>query len=629
LHRAIIPDGVRPRRYRARESRRQPPGTGAQAAALLAAAVLLAACTAMPPVDPAASAAAPAADSAAALLAAAREADHPQAAELALAAAARAIDDGDLGLADSALALAGNLPLSIEHAFALELARAGRARADGDAQGALRIVRPLAAAPTPELARRARLLRAAILADVGDFLAAAAEHVGAAPLLDGDMLAAHADATWTLLSRVPLPDLERRAGIERDTALQAWLAMAVAFHGSPERDRARALRDWSRLHLANVRERVLPAAVRSLLQAAATARPAAVALLLPASGPLAPAAVAVRDGFIAAALADASSTPPRITVHDTGSGDITAAYAAAVAAGADLVVGPLDRGQVAALNAAGPTLPTLALNYLPAPVAPAPGLFQFGLSPEDEAAAVAERLRADGADRVMLFTRGADWAARARETFLARFTALGGQVRRETRVGDLDAVQRAVKDALLIAESETRRERIARALGFAPEFQPRRRGDVDAVVLFADTTTASVVKPMLTYYYAADLPVYTTSHIRDVAAGRPQGNEADLEGVRFCDTPWRLGLDERRHLMQALPAANGAYASLFALGVDAYLLHARLAAIGDRTLQAVDAATGLLSSADGSSVRRAPAWARIARGDVQPLPRVAGAPPSP
>ena len=49
-------------------------------------------------------------------------------------------------------------------------------------------------------------------------------------------------------------------------------------------------------------------------------------------------------------------------------------------------------------------VPVLTLNYLPDEVAAPPALYQFALSPEDEAVSAAERAVADGYSRCLLYT---------------------------------------------------------------------------------------------------------------------------------------------------------------------------------------------------------------------------------
>jgi outer membrane PBP1 activator LpoA protein len=114
-------------------------------------------------------------------------------------------------------------------------------------------------------------------------------------------------------------------------------------------------------------------------------------LLLPLSGRMQAAGRAVRDGFLAAALAEPAERRPKIELMDTAELGAAAAYARALEIGARAVAGPLMKEDVAALIAAPLPVPTLALNSLPMDTPP-PFLFQFALDPEHEARAVARRI---------------------------------------------------------------------------------------------------------------------------------------------------------------------------------------------------------------------------------------------
>src|SRR3546814_6619912 len=85
-----------------------------------------------------------------------------------------------------------------------------------------------------------------------------------------------------------------------------------------------------------------------------------------------------------------------LILDTAGSADsAVAAYQQAVAAGADQVLGPLDRDAVTALFALEHhPLPMLALNRSGLP--PPPGSASYALSPEDEAVAAAERMLGKG-----------------------------------------------------------------------------------------------------------------------------------------------------------------------------------------------------------------------------------------
>ena len=109
---------------------------------------------------------------------------------------------------------------------------------------------------------------------------------------------------------------------------------------------------------------------------------APIALLLPLSGRQQSAGMAVRDGFIAAHLAASGSQRAELLVYDVALLGVSEAHAQAQNAGARLIVGPLLRESVQAMNQIGGAIPVLALNYLPDGESARTGLWQFGLAPE-------------------------------------------------------------------------------------------------------------------------------------------------------------------------------------------------------------------------------------------------------
>ena len=70
------------------------------------------------------------------------------------------------------------------------------------------------------------------------------------------------------------------------------------------------------------------------------------------------------------------------------------------------------------------------------------------------------------------------------------------------------------------------------------EFDPRRRQDIDFIFLLANPSQARGIKPTLAFFFAEDLPVYSTSHMNDNSESRI--DYLDLAGIRFCDIPWKL-----------------------------------------------------------------------------------------
>jgi outer membrane PBP1 activator LpoA protein len=343
-----------------------------------------------------------------------------------------------------------------------------------------------------------------------------------------------------------------------------------------------------------------------------------IAVLLPLSGSLAAPAAAVRDGLLAAHFQQQTrgEAVPEIRFYDTGAEPHNAweQYQQALADGARMVIGPLRKEAVQALVQSGPlSVPVLALNQIEGDGQP--GLYQFGLAPEDEARQVAERARWDGHDAALVLLPEGAWAERVFEAFAARWSALGGRVLEVQRFPPQQVDFGAAIQALLnLDESRNRHRALTRLLGRSLDFEPRRRQDADFVFLLAQPQEARQIKPQLRFHHAADLPVYSTSTL--FAGQADAQRDTDLNGIRFCDMPWVLAPEDSRAELRAQlerlwPAEMQRHARLFALGIDAYELLPYLQQPG---LRYFDGATGTLSIDQRQRVYRELRWAEIHRG---------------
>ena len=374
--------------------------------------------------------------------------------------------------------------------------------------------------------------------------------------------------------------------------------------------------------------------------------PARIALLLPASGPLAKTAVAIRDGFFAAHFYRLNKTyQPIIQVYDSGThvDAMLAAYRQAVTDGAEIVVGPLDRDGVKALNGGDDvtssqvTVPTLALNYTD--TATTSGftiprkLYQFGLSPEDEARAAAERAWLEGHRNAITFVQKGEWGDRVLQAFKARFEALGGRVV-DSQSYDPTSNDFAtpLRKLLGVTETKSRSRPINKADPEKPE-PPKRRQDMDFLFLSAFTPQARQIRPHLLFFYAGDVPVYTTSH---VYTGKLDRNaDADLNGLMFSDMPWVLDTESPQPLQRAItrlwPQSAEQFKRLFALGVDAYNLIPMLSRMSADPTERMPGETGNLSMDNTQRIHRELRWARFVEGEPLILERLVEpvAPPAP
>jgi outer membrane PBP1 activator LpoA protein len=371
------------------------------------------------------------------------------------------------------------------------------------------------------------------------------------------------------------------------------------------------------------------AAAASVLPSVRAAAPGThVAALLPLSGRNAAVGAQVRDGLLAGFFAQPSAERTPLRFYDIAARPVGEALAAARAAGAVFVIGPLMREVVlaaAAFATATPGAPPmLVLNFLPSSASAAvpaevpAALYQFGLSPEDESRSVARRAIADGRRRAVALIPSGDWGVRVLAAFKDEFEAGGGTLLAERALGGRD-LGPALRSTLGIDASRARHQRLQSLLGSSLVFQPRRRGDVE--MLFAPGQPALIrqLRSQLRFEAAADIPMYSISDAWD---GRV---DADLNGLIFTDMPWMIapGSGRTATLRSETEAAYGdlrGRSRLFALGHDAWLVQEGLRtgrfSAGSGELEGV---TGQLALDDSRRVGRGLRWAEIRNSTLRLL----------
>lgn len=473
-----------------------------------------------------------------------------------------------------------------------------------------------------EQAAQLSLLRADALTLKGEFLDSLMERASVDAALGSAQRDYNRQMIWTQLMLMPASDLDVARGQSTDDTLNGWLELASLYR-DPLTDIDTQLQKfdaWQAQWPAHPAATNLPDMIQALKRAAKD-RPDSVALLLPLNGPLADAAAAVRDGFITAyysALAQGYPVP-QVRFYDSGTDDVISLYNQALDAGTRLVIGPLDKQQVATLaSVANLPVPTLSLNYVDNGTAK--NLYQFGLAPEDEARQAAEQAITEGARLAAILYPEGEWGARVAEAFRQRFESLGGIV--TTHNTYADNATAATRQLLDLGQSEARARQLNLLTSLRVEFEPRRRQDIDVIFLVAAAGQARQLKPALNFNYASDIPVFATSH---VYAGTPAADiDSDLNGIRFVDIPWVLDHQSALHqdAERVWPSGHGRYERLFALGIDAYRLHTRLAMLQSLPESFLPGVTGQLSLDDQQRLVRELQWAWFSRGVPQRMPVV-------
>ena len=364
---------------------------------------------------------------------------------------------------------------------------------------------------------------------------------------------------------------------------------------------------------------IVGAASQSLQAEVDTSRDlnAPVALLLPLSGNQQSAGTAVRDGFVAAYLASGGSQTQQVLVYDVALLGVGEAHAQAQNAGAGLIIGPLLRESVQAMNQIGGAIPVLALNYLPDGEPARAGFWQFGLAPEDEAREIAAHAVALGQRRAISLAPDNSWGRRLQSAFEDSFTALGGQVvaARLYPPGESD-FSPELRTTLAYQDKTT-------------TFAGGRRQDIDLVFLAATHATGKLIYPQLRFYGAGNLPTYSTSAIWEDG----DDDAGDLNGISFPDGPWTIAPDSRSAGLKSQLARYWGPQSLtlsrlYALGYDAWQL---LPAIRGQSMTGpfrdgeLQGLTGTLDADAMGRIHRRLQWATIRGGQpTPPLPAAGG-----
>ncbi len=463
-------------------------------------------------------------------------------------------------------------------------------------------------------------LRAEAYSAGRSYLASARELIYLNTLLNQAERPGNHEAIFTTLLMLPVATLTQQAELSITSEIRGWLSLAAMtkrYQHDPLRQ-LNALKEWQRAWSTHPAAIIVPASLQMLSKIVEN-RPENVALLLPLRGDLGKFGRAVRDGYIAAHYQLTPETELRI--YDTSEGDILEHLARAEAAGAELAIGPLNRDRVTRLAEHPLNIPVLALNRT-AGGQINPNLYQFGLAPEDESIQVADQVAREGYLNALAIVPDSDWGERNFQAFSERFTTKGGVIIDSAYYTDQRDYSNLVKSLLNVDSSEQRAANLRRITGERFEFAARRRQDLDFVFLLGNASQARGINPTLAFFYAEDIPVYSTSHVH--TAGSSRIDAIDMNGIRFCDIPWKLteGDPIQALITDIWPDAAAQLAPFFALGVDAHRLYPRLQQLKDHNQERVFGSTGVLALNDNNVVTRSLMWGQFREGKVNAVPMI-------
>jgi len=263
-----------------------------------------------------------------------------------------------------------------------------------------------------------------------------------------------------------------------------------------------------------------------------TGTPQHIAILLPLSGRYSKAGKPIQNGFLNAyynnTKRQTGSSKQSIKFYDTGSApDIPALYQQAVAEGADFVVGPLLKSNVKQLKQFPTfTVPVLALNYTnDFSQTHTEQVYEFGLSPEDEARQMAVHAREAGMKQAIIIAPDTAWGKRLANALTQHWRADGGNI----------------EEILLFKTPSASEEEVKTLL--------QHRADV--IFLFAQPNAARRITPLIRQYDLNQTAIYASSSI---LSGKSQpASSLDFRNMTICNIPTNKN-------------------RLYAMGEDGYLL---------------------------------------------------------
>lgn len=414
-------------------------------------------------------------------------------------------------------------------------------------------------------------------------------------------------ALWLMLTTMPAEELNSFAVEATSGSVQdGWIQLAVISRSSPYnvQKTLNHLEQWKQRFPNHPGNTILPAPLAEIAPYLFSP-PHKVALLLPVTGKLSGPGNAIRDGFMQAYETTNKSKNLVVQVYDTDTASASTLYKQAIEEGADYVVGPLGKNDVADVASMNHPVPTILLND--ATHGAKQNAYLFGLSPVHEAMQAAVKARKNGHIRALIIAPANPWGDEVSSAFARQWQANGGQVVDAMRYSETENIGPAVKQLLHATEAaRPKRGHPVVATG------AHRRQDFDMIFLLAYPTKARQIMPMLKYYYAGNVPVYATSAVYSGSADTQK--DRDLDGVIFCDMPWVFN-----HQMgtKHWPEQWNSYNRLYALGMDSFNLVTQLNQLLLFPATGFNDQSGVLYLTANRQINRILVWGKIQQGLAQ------------
>lgn len=467
----------------------------------------------------------------------------------------------------------------------------------------------------------------------GNYIEAVKKRLMLKPLLISEaQIQKNKDAIWHILN---LPTLEYlklfQTEVTDNEVLKGWIELAIinkTYSGEP-RKLMQAIEVWKQRFENHPAHRVMPTKL-SAISSVQLIHPLKIGVFLPQTGKLAASAQLIRKGIEAGFYQFSEDPEVELKFYNSNVEDISALYKSAVDDGVEFIIGPLLKSSIQKLASENTLkIPMLALNMLDEDTAPQANIYQFGLPVENEARQVAEKFWSLNLKKAAVIVPDTSLGERALKAFTEQFERLDGKVTVQRHYLDSQDYSKVVRSLLNIDSSQKRASDLRRLLGTSFEFEPRRRQDIKGIFLFANAEDGRRIKPLIDFYYAQDLPIFSTSKIYH--GDLPGRRDRDLDRVFFIDIPWLIENKSKNHsennqtevlnktqLKSIWPeVVIGKNSRLFAFGFDAYHLVEQLSVLEAFTHQYLKGFTGRLYLNSRHQIARDLPWVQFKKENMK------------
>jgi len=422
---------------------------------------------------------------------------------------------------------------------------------------------------------------------------------------------------WAALSSLSTTQLNSQHS--NNATIVGWLDLAKVIRSGQNNisKLEDALLDWGTRHPAHpVNENFLPELI-SIYQRDVSYKKH-IAVILPMQGNLSKVTANIKNGILSAYYYDSNNAvKPVINFYDSSDEEVTfnQLYQQAINDGATNIIGPLDKVAINQLAQQRELdIPVLTLNHTENAFDQTENLFQFGLSPEDEARQVAELAIKQNKLRAAVFYPDSEWGSRLKQAFADHYVSLGGKVITLSDYAiNTNDYRRPIRALFNLDQSAIRHRKVENTISKKAISEPYRRQDIDMIFLAATPRSARSIMPAFKFHHASDLPVYSTSHVYTGKTNKEL--DRDLNGLIFCDLPWILQNNSplAKVFTQNWPQQEN-FTRLFALGIDAYHLVYNLDYLENKDFAYYDGQTGNIQLDDNNRITRKLLWAKFERG---------------